>query len=488
MTRHATGRAARFGIWTLFALMVGCASAPRVQLSPIPSPQSWHAKADSATPADALWWATFNDSRLDSLVARALVHNRDLHAAAARLTAARAQAKIAGAPLFPQLSGVMARTDRKQNFIGFPIPGQAEGDVLSNTSTTYGLSVNASWEIDLWGRLGAGAAAALANYQATRATYRGARLSLAAQTSKAWFAAIEAKRQLELARATYQNNLTSHEQVRARYERGVRPSLDARQSLSDLASSQDRLHQREQLFAMSIRQLELLIGRYPAGTFAIADALPTVPHPVPAGLPADLVSRRPDLIAVERRFAASQANSKAARRARYPRISLTASGGSSTDALGELLNGDFGVWSLIGNLTQPLFQGGRIQGNIDLARAREREAAALFAQTVLQAYREVENALSAEGHLAKREAALTTAAEQAREARRLAEDRYYRGLTNLLTMLQTRRTAYQTESQLLAVRRQRLDARIDLHLALGGGFEDETQARMSADKGRDRSR
>lgn len=481
MARYATGRNARFGFWVLFAMMVGCASAPHVQQSPIPSPQNWQTKADTATPADTLWWATFDDSRLHGVVAQALVYNRDLHAAAARLNAARAQAKMAGAPLFPQLNASLSRTERKQNFIGFPIPGQAEDEVLSNTSTTYGVSVNATWEIDLWGRLGAGVVAALANYQATQATYRGARMSLAAQTAKAWFAAIEAKRQRELARATYGDNRTSHEQVRARYERGVRPSLDARQSQSNLASSQDRLHQREQLFDLSIRQLEVLLGQYPAGTFAIADDLPPVPHPVPAGLPADLIARRPDLIAAERRFAASQANHKAAKRARYPRISLTASGGTSTDALGELLNGDFGVWSLIGNLTQPLFQGGRIKGNIDLTRAREHEAAALFAQAVLQAYREVENALSAEAYLAKREAALMTAAEQAREARRLAEDRYYRGLSDLLTMLQTRSTAYQTESQLLAVRRQRLNARIDLHLALGGGFGGDGQPRIDAE-------
>ena len=471
MTRHAIGQSTRFALWTLFALMVGCASAPRVQQSPIQSPQIWHTKADTATPADTLWWATFDDSRLDSLVAQALAYNWDLHAASARLSAARAQAKIAGAPLFPQISGVMSRTKRKQNFIGFPIPGLAEDEVLSNTSTTYSLSGNASWEIDLWGRLGAGAASALANYQATQATYRGARMSLAAQTAKAWFAALEAKRQRELARATYEAYRTSHELVRARYERGVRPSRDTRQSEADLASSQDRLHQREQLYDISIRQLEVLIGRYPAGTFAIAGDLPSVPHPVPAGLPAALVSRRPDLIVAERRFAASQASHKAAKRARYPRISLTASGGSSTDALGKLLNGDFGVWSLIGNLTQPIFQGGRVQGNIDLTRARESEAAAVFAQAVLRAYSEVENALSAEAYLAKREAALTTVAEQAREARRLAEDRYYRGLSDLLTMLQTRSTAYQTESQLLAVRGQRLNARIDLHLALGGGFK-----------------
>lgn len=455
-----------------FALLTSCASAPRVQQSSIQPPQTYQTETAATTPADTLWWATFNDSHLDSLITQALAYNHNLHAAAARLKAARAQAKMAGAPLYPQISAGSSSSKRKQNFIGFPIPGQADGGIPSNTSTIHGVSATAAWEIDLWGRLGAGAAAAQAAYQATQAMYRGARMSLAAQTAKAWFATIEARHQLELAQATYENTLTSHEQVRTRYERGVRPSLDMRQSQSDLALSQDRLHQREQRYEMAIRQLEVLIGRYPSGTSAIAGDLPLVPQPVPAGLPADLIAQRPDLIAVERQFAASQANHKAAKRLRYPRISLTASGGTSSDALSNLLNGDFSVWSLIGNLTQPLFQGGRIQGNIDMASARENEAAALFAQTVLQAYSEVENALSAETYLSKRQTALETAAEQAREARRLAEDRYYRGLIDLLTVLQTRNTAYLTESQLLVVRQQRLQARIDLHLALGGGFPD----------------
>ncbi len=467
MIRHATRRIAYLA---LFALFTACASAPRVQQSPVQPSQAWQTDAPLTTRADTLWWATFNDSHLDSLIAQALAYNHDLHAAAARLNAARAQAKMAAAPLYPQLSAGLSGTNRKQNFIGFPIPTQTTNGVPSSTSTTYGTSISASWEIDLWARLGASAAVAQANYQATRAMHRGARVSLAAQTAKAWFAAVEAKRQRELARAMYQDKRLSDAQVRARYERGVRPALDARQSQSDLAASRDRLHQREQRYDIAIRHLEVLIGRYPAGTFAIADDLPQVPHPVPAGIPADLVSQRPDLIAVERQFAASQANHKAAKRARYPRISLTASGGTSSDALGNLLTGDFSVWSLIANLTQPLFQGGRVQGNIDLTRARENEAAAIFAQTVLQAYSEVENALSAEAYLAKREAALQTVAEQAMATRQWAEDRYDRGLTDLLTMLRTRGTAYLAESQLLAVRRQRLAARVDLHLALGGGF------------------
>ncbi|MDP6039842.1 MAG: efflux transporter outer membrane subunit [Candidatus Latescibacteria bacterium] len=455
-----------------FALIIGCASAPRIQKTGIQTPPNWQTKTSTTAPADTLWWATFNDTYLDSLVTKALAQNYSLKAAASRLKAAQAQAKIAGAPLYPQIGAGFSGSKRKQNFIGFPLPGQAGDEIASTISTTYGVSVNASWEIDLWGRLSAGQSAALASYQASQATYRGTRMSLAAQTAKAYFAAIEAKRQLELAQATYKDNQTSNAQVRIRYERGVRPSLDMRSSESSLASSKDRLHQREQLYDIAVRQLEILLGGYPSGKLTITGGLPQIPEPVPAGLPADIIARRPDLVTAERRLAATQANHKAAKRARYPRISLTASSGRSTNVLGDLLNGDYSVWSLVTNLTQPLFQGGRIRGNIDLTKAQANEATANFAQAALQAYAEVENTLSAEQYLAKRQEALEVATEQASEARRLAEDRYNRGLTDLITMLQTRSTAYITESQLLSVLRQRLNARIDLHLALGGGFPD----------------
>lgn len=457
----------------LFTLVLGCASVPRVQQPQLQTeiPNTYQTGTVRSTQTDSLWWATFDDARLDSLVDQALLYNHNLQAASARLHMAQAQAKLAGAPLYPQISAGLSAAKRKQNFIGLPIPGQGAG-VNSSTSETFGVSVNASWEIDLWGKLSAAQAAALANLQASQATYRGARQSLAAQTAKAYFAAIEAKRQVELAQATYSNNKTSAEQIETRYERGVRSSLDLRISLTDLATAEDRLHQRQQQYNATVRQLEVLLGRYPSGTFQISDALPTVPNAVPGGLPADLISRRPDLVAAERRFAASKSNHTAAKRSRYPSISLTASGGTSSGALGDLLNGDYSVWNLVGNLTQPLFQGGRIQGNINLTKAQSDEALATYAQTVLQAYAEVENTLTDENLLAQRLRALETATEQALEARRLAEDRYNRGLTDLITMLQTQRTAYQTESQLITVQRLRLNARIDLHLALGGGFPD----------------
>jgi outer membrane protein TolC len=174
------------------------------------------------------------------------------------------------------------------------------------------------------------------------------------------------------------------------------------------------------------------------------------------------------------------ARTKQARRALYPRISLTSSVGTSSSDLNNLLNGDYSVWNLAGNIIQPLLQGGRIRGTIDLARARDQQSMALYIQTVLNAYGEVESALSAEEFLQRREASLESAAEQSVAARRLAEDRYARGLSDLITMLDSQRRAYESESQLLAVRRQRLENRIDLHLALGGGYQGTSMAHYNA--------
>ncbi len=459
----------------LLLFIAACASAPGMKRPALRSatPEAWTAGATTQAPGDTLWWTRFGDARLDSLIREAITHNFNLQATAARLRAAAAQAKIAGAPLYPQIGAGFGASRRKQNFIGLPIPGS--GGVLSSTTNSFGVSIDLSWEGDLWGRLGAGKAAATADYQAARADLRGARLSLSAQTARAWFAAIEARRQVALAQASVENYQTSLEQVRTRYERGLRPSLDLRLTASNLAIAKDLLQQRKQRYDSVLRQLELLLGRYPGAMLTPGVSLPPVPEEVPAGLPADLVGRRPDLVGAERRLAASYARLKQARRALYPRISLTASGGTASNDLNDLLKGDFSVWNIVGNIVQPLFQGGRLRGGIDLARSQSDQALALYAQSVLAAFADVERALSAERFLAHRQEALEEATEQALAARRLAEERYAGGLTDLITMLDAQRRAYDAESRLLSVRRLRLDARIDLHLALGGGFLNRTE-------------
>jgi len=452
-------------------LVSGCASAPKLQ-HPSPGadvPARWTAAASDGGPVGSGWWADFSDTRLDALIDEALSRNFELKTVTGRMRAARAQARIVGAPLLPQVSLDFNRTRTRRNFIGFPIPG-GDGGVLKTTTTNYGVSTNINWEIDLWGRLSDDKAAALADLQGSQADLYGARASVAGQTAKAWFAAIEAHRQLALARATRDNFQVVNERIENRYARGLRPSLDLRLSRSNVATAEAVVLQRMQQHDSAVRQLEILLGRYPSAELTVADDLPPVPEAVPAGLPADLIARRPDLMLAERRIAAAGARIGAAKKARYPAIRLTGSGGTSTASLTDLLDGDFIVWSLASSLLQPLFQGGRLRAGVDLAEANHEQVLANFAGQALRAYGEVESALVADSLLRQREAALLEASTQAAAARELAESRYHGGLSDVITMLDSQRRAFEAEGQYLAVRRQRLDARVDLYLALGGGF------------------
>ncbi len=198
--------------------------------------------------------------------------------------------------------------------------------------------------------------------------------------------------------------------------------------------------------------------------------LPDLPPPVPVGLPSELVSRRPDLVAAERRLAAADQRLLAAKRSRYPRFALTARGGSVSDQLEDLVDGDFSVWALIGNLAAPVFRAGRLKAGVEQAEAAGNEALSLYAGQVLRAYAEVETALAAEQRLRVREAELHETARQLEGARKLAETRYARGVGDYLTVLESQTRALNARISWIRVRRELLTNRVDLHLALGGGF------------------
>jgi NodT family efflux transporter outer membrane factor (OMF) lipoprotein len=470
--RARTIRARRLSPFAGLALGA-CAAAPPPATTEtgVALPPAWSAAATAARSAGAnVWWRSFGEP-LGTVIEEALAHNHELRAAGARIAAAQAQARLAGAELYPQLDAALQASRQRLNFIGFPIPGTSRPP--SRTFDSYGLSLNASWELDLWGRVRDRESAALADVEASLAELDAARLSLAAQTAKVWFAVLEARLQLELARATAASYATTLANVRERYERGVRPSVDLRLARNSLASAQALANARAEQHDRARRQLELLLGRYPAGAVRDAGELPALPGPVPAGLPSELLGRRPDLVAAERALAAAGARAAVARAALLPRISLTASAGTTSDALEDLLDGDFFAWSLAGSLLQPLFAGGRLRADADLALARQQEAAARYAQQALTAFTEVESALAAAAILGARESALDTAAREADAARALAEQRYRDGLGDFIGVLEAQRRALIGASDLLAVRRQRLEVRIDLHLALGGGFANE---------------
>jgi len=418
------------------------------------------------------WWESLQDPVLEQLLQKGLENNYDLHAAAARLEAASAQARIAGADIYPSIAGGWSATGQRQNFIGFPIPG-AEGEVLSRTFKSSGVSLDVSWEPDVWGRIAAGRSAAVADYEAAKADLRAAKLSLAAQISKAWYATLEGWEQTKLAERTVDNYKDTSERVRSRYTRGLQSSLDLRLSLSSLSSAEALLEQRKRQLDFGIRQIEILLGDYPSAQLEVAQALPGVPPLPPAGVPSELVSRRPDLVSAERKMWAAGARWTQARRSLYPSFSLRGSLGTSTSDFLQVFNGNFFTWNLAGSVMQTIFDGGRLRAQVTLEDARSKEVAAQWASSVLQAFSEVEAALAAEKFLADQEQNLVVAAQQATASLKLAEDRYQSGLEGFVTVLEAQRRSLDAESQVLNIRRLRLDNRIDLHLALGGGFEDE---------------
>lgn len=463
----------------------GCVSAPPP--SPrdpgVDVPDTWTALEGDASgradPVVADWVRLFEDPVLPRLVDEALEHNRDLRAAAARVRRAAAAARVTGADRLPQVGAGLRGSRQRSNFFGLDVPG-AEDGVLPVLTTTYGVSLDVAWEADLWGRLRARERAALADQRAALATYRGARLSVAAQTAKAWFAAAAAAEQRDLAARTLESYRETLAGVERRYRRGLVDPLDVRLTRTEVSNAEALLATRERQLSAAARQLEILLGRYPAAAVEAPRRLPDLPDPVPAGLPAELVGRRPDVVAARLSLAAADSRVVEARRALYPSLSLTASGGTSAPAFRDLLDGDFSVWSLVANLTQPIFQGGRLRANVDVRRAESDEALAAYAGTLLAAYGEVENALAAEQRLAERERALRAAEEEAAAAERLAREEYRSGLTGVLSLLESQRRALASRSDLISVRRERLLNRIDLHLALGGGFAPAGDLRAGA--------
>ncbi len=462
------------------ALTVGACSAirpPEPPVAPPVAPETWTAgpvsEPATAAPAEEPWWVGFGDPRLADLISEAIVANHDLLAAAARVDAAAAQARIAGADLKPKASLAVDGSRRRQNFIGLPIPG-AEDRVLSNTSTAVGVSVDVSWEADLWGRLRATRSAAGAAAEAALEDFVAARQSLAAQTAKAWFALLETRQQVEVANETLESRRSTTRQIRRRYENGLRSALDLRQALTAEANAEAELGRRRLLHDNTARQLQLLLSRHsdldPIVEAAHQTAL-AEPPPLPRlPAPAELLSRRPDLRAAERRLTSAGFDVAAARAALYPGLVLTGSVGRTGTEVSQLLDGDFSVWSLAERLLQPLFQGGRLRATVHANEARLREIAHQYSARVLSAFAEVETALDADRALAGVEQSIATAERQASAARQLAEERYRGGLDGYLRVLEAQRQETQARGAQLSVRRQRLDARIDLHLALGSGF------------------
>lgn len=459
-----------FGSFTLGA----CTSpAPMAELpESVAENRPWQSAggSDSSAQLPADWWTTFEDAELSAAVEAALQDNFDLQAAAMRVEAVSAQLRMAAGDRLPKLNAGLDLGRSRSNLIGLPFPGAS--DVLPVTNNRHNLGLNLSWELDLWGRLAAQEEAAVASLQASHADWQAARLSLAGQAAKVHLQLAEATQQLLLSQELVAISAAQRDHLRQRFQNGNSTDalLQAEASLASALANQRGAEQRRNTLE---RQRALLQGGYPeiAGAEIAPLRLPQLPGPVPSGLPAQLMERRPDLAASSAELRSARFQSEAADAALYPSLAITASGGTSSNELDDLLNGDFKVWSLGASLTAPLFQGGTLNAQADAAEARANASGLAFVQQVLRAFAEVETALDSEQLLAARLAQTQTENGVLQQRADRAMKRFENGVGMAETVYQTRILLVQSQSNLHAMQLLLLINRIDLYLALGGGFQ-----------------
>ncbi|MEM9058225.1 MAG: efflux transporter outer membrane subunit, partial [Pseudomonadota bacterium] len=403
------------------------------------------------------WIAALGDPMLEALVAEAQQNNRDLAAAAANVDRSRALARQAGASLSPQVSA--------------GVGSDSGGLVDGSGSSSYSAGVQASWEVDLWGRLRSGREGAVRSLEAAEADYRFSQYSIAAAVANAYFLAVEADKQLRLTASIIDALAETDRLTQVRFDNGIGNAQDVALSRSNLASSRNDLIEIEGARRDALRALELLLGRYPSADVEVSDELPAVPPAPPLGVPSELLERRPDLVAAERRIAAAIKGVDEARAARLPSLSLTGTLGGASDELSDVLDTGNLAWTAASSLLTPLIDGGFLKSQVDIAEAGVESAVAAYAQAALNAFSDVEGALDQEAVLRRREAELAVARDQAREALRLARLRYDEGETDLIDVLNIQNRVLGTESDLITVQRSQLSERLSLNLALGGSWQ-----------------
>lgn len=454
--RHASTLAA------LAALLAGCALAPppdpvdvRQQAAPnLKAPERWAADPTASGTVGAGWLADVDDPALVALVAEALAYNADLRFAAARVDAATGALRAANSALWPQVN-LLARGG-----------GKMSGD----SSGLQGVGLFATWELDLWGRVRANTRATELQYEALVLDTTYAQQSIAALVVKGWVLAIEARQQREQASAVVRSSgrLLALSQDRLRIGRGSEYEVATAQASLD--SYRDAERSLDLAYGNAVRALEVLAGRYPAAQLQLAQSLPQWKAAIPAGVPAELLERRPDVAAAERRVAMAFYRTEEAKAARLPRISLTGNYTSVSSDLFVLQERDNPIASLGASLLQPLFLGGLLQAQVDVRTAEQQAAIADYGRVTLRVFSEVENALAATRTTEEREAMLASGVRANERALELSEVRYRVGSGDLRGVQEQQLALYAARVALLRVRAERLVQRVNLYLALGGGI------------------
>ncbi|MDZ7281135.1 efflux transporter outer membrane subunit [Sphingomonas sanguinis] len=485
-------------------MLAGCNLAPKyvrpVGAVPATLPQDGiypPAASDAPDVSKIGWQSFFTDDRLRRTIALGLENNRDLRVAAANVLQARAQYRIQRADLVPStnLSGSGTYTNNIQGAAG-ALGGAAGGGTGSGSGAGTGAgagtgtggaglgssspnlqfySVNAgfsAFELDLFGRVRNLSRAALEQYFATEEAQRATRISLIAEIATAWLTYASDRDQLRISQESLKSFEQSLELTRAQFRIGVASELEARQAETTYQGARNDIAVLKTRVAQDKNALDLLVGTpvqtdlLPQGLNSGGAALPVLP----VGLSSDVLLRRPDVLQAEHQLIAQNANIGAARAALFPRISLTATLGTISTALSGLFAGGSFTYTGAPSVSLPLFDGGRLRGNLDVARAQQQAAVSTYEKTVQTAFREVADALAQRGTIDEQIAAQTARVEAANVALKISDARYRTGVESFLTTLDSQRTAYSAQQLLVTTRLNRESNMVELYRSLGGGL------------------
>jgi outer membrane protein, multidrug efflux system len=448
------------------AALAACSVGPAYKRPDIPVPAQWHDRAagdDASVWPTAYWWRGFGSAKLDELISEAERSNDDLAAAIARVQEADAQARIAGAPLLPSLDlGADATRERA------PVSGEGV-----HTYNVFSPELTASYELDFWGKNRAARASARAAAVASRFDQQTVALTVVSSVATTYFQALELRDRIDVAQQNLTNSRKILRGLKLQMSAGIATGLDVAQQETTVALLDATIPPLLQQFRQTVNALAVLVGKTPESVDVDSGTLSALTQPpVVEGLPSQLLARRPDVAEAEQNLIAANADITVARAALFPSIQLTASGGYESSALNSLISPANGIYALTAGLTQPIFHGGALRGQVAFSHARYTELLRDYHKTVISAFSNVENALVATRQTLEQQQRQQEAVDRAAKAFQFAQTQMSAGVVNILTVLNTENALFSAQDELVQVRYLHLQSLVDLFSALGGGWQE----------------
>lgn len=450
---------------TLLALSIvllsGCASninSQQREQAPNNVPQQWQQKTSAPVlHVQQQWLTQLQNPQLNQFVEQALKNNQQLLQSSYDVAIQKQQLIVSGAALWPTLD-LSARTSRSKN--NRPIS-------YNNASS---VSLNLGYEVDLWGKLSDFNRQANLNYLAQQARFEQAKQQLVADVVKGWFDVVTAKQLLDLYKRREANALQNLDIIESGYRQGLNEALDVYLARNELNNERSRIATQQASLLTTARVLERLLGDYPKGIISANNDLPVINTDIPLGLPSELITRKPTLRANWYQLLASDANLAYAHKQRFPSLNLTASLSDTTDRVSDLFSPSSLAWSLLGSISAPIFNGGRLKANEEIARLNSQKQEQQYLQTLYDAFSDVENAITLQQSLKAQCTSTLEAQENALAAEQLSFEQYQSGLVSYTTVLDAQGRSFDAQSSLISIKNQLIANRVNLHLALGGDF------------------